>query len=541
MNQNQGIIASETSPANQVAHEPASEPVCPYCGTSIDGSTTHIGAVGARCTSCKGLLDDLSLRATQGHMGAWFIRDEAAPFRPGCSVATLRMMIERGKVGPKSTVRGPDTDQFWQRAGSVPRLARLMGLCRECGLQVSEHISSCESCGTELMPLAIAQVERSATSEHIAMNLQASADPSASTLHHAVTGYAASPTQSLSDAIALEAQKKNKLGAFGFGQIQGTRLGEGMMAMPGIGSNLGMPSNLGASTVAKEVLGEAALRRQLQREARTWARRAGLSIGVAASLLLAVVALATKDSWRKWLSSSTPLDQTHAKTTSANSQAPNQPAPATSSSNNPGLPVEPSASTPVAVPEAKPIPTLTPPTLPTQTSPTAPDAVPGNIPGTVPNAPAPISPAPPADSAPTTNPSTIPVTNPPANPATTPTEFTPIEPTSTEPTSTVPSSTLPTPAQALPPASTPPAGPASGAASSQATHTKSEQSNPSSRSTQWARLNPLLATDSAEAMREAADVARQIISANGPDREEAQRILDWLSVRLDMLALRAMP
>src|SRR5881394_2638955 len=61
--------------------------VCPYCG--------HNSFNNARCDQCKGLLDPLSRQASQNAMGPWFIRDEAAPFRPGCSYETLRALIAR--------------------------------------------------------------------------------------------------------------------------------------------------------------------------------------------------------------------------------------------------------------------------------------------------------------------------------------------------------------------------------------------------------------------------------------------------------------
>lgn len=216
------------------------EPVCPYCGGMVPTAVGRIGEVGTRCPSCKGLLDALSIQATRGHMGEWFIRDEAAPFRPGCSLATLRALIDRGRVGAASVVRGPDTEQFWHRAGHVPRIARLMGICPECQFQVAHGAHECASCGTGLMSLEEAMHE----------------GVRGSSWHAGGTGADGHGVQALAAVVA------------------------------------GAPARSAAAEIA-----EAAVKRQMQRDVKMWARRAGLSIGIAGFLLLAVIALATKDMW----------------------------------------------------------------------------------------------------------------------------------------------------------------------------------------------------------------------------------------------------
>jgi len=214
------------------------DPVCPYCGGAVAAAAGRIGDVGTRCPSCKGLLDELSIHATRGHMGDWFIRDEGSPFRPGCSLATLRTMIERGRVVPTSVVRGPDTDQFWHLAGRVPRIAKLMGICHECGVHVAPDAIECMSCGTHLMTMHDALVEPSWHGGGAA--------------HGHAPAHAANPL-----AAAVAAPQR---------------------------------------TIAAE-LADTTVKRQMQREVQTWARRAGLSIGIAVILFLVVIALATKDMW----------------------------------------------------------------------------------------------------------------------------------------------------------------------------------------------------------------------------------------------------
>jgi len=80
-------------------------------------------------------------------MGPWSIRDDANPFRPGCSFGTLRGLIARGKIGPETVIRGPSTRQFWELARRTPGVASLLGLCHSCQEAVSPSDFSCQACG----------------------------------------------------------------------------------------------------------------------------------------------------------------------------------------------------------------------------------------------------------------------------------------------------------------------------------------------------------------------------------------------------------
>jgi hypothetical protein len=112
--------------------------ICPYCG--------HESPNHARCDRCRGLMDPLSRQASQNAMGPWFIRDEVAPFRPGCSYETLRSLVAKGRVTRESVLRGPSTRQFWTRATSVPGVAHLLGECHACHTRVSADFERCPSC-----------------------------------------------------------------------------------------------------------------------------------------------------------------------------------------------------------------------------------------------------------------------------------------------------------------------------------------------------------------------------------------------------------
>ncbi|MEO0513951.1 MAG: hypothetical protein AAF086_01485 [Planctomycetota bacterium] len=112
--------------------------LCPYCG--------HAQQQGDKCSSCGGLFEPLSRRATQIAMGPWTIRNKTHPFRPGCSYEVLVQMIEAGRVGPMTVLRGPTTRQFWSVARNVPGVAHLLGYCHACGAHVAKDDSRCPSC-----------------------------------------------------------------------------------------------------------------------------------------------------------------------------------------------------------------------------------------------------------------------------------------------------------------------------------------------------------------------------------------------------------
>jgi len=117
--------------------------VCPYCGCVT--TDQH------RCPSCRGLFDPLSRQATQNAMGPWFIRDQAQPFRPGCSLETLYGLIDRGKVTTETIIRGPSTRQFWMPASWCPGVAHRLGICHSCQAEVSPADLRCAACGASFV------------------------------------------------------------------------------------------------------------------------------------------------------------------------------------------------------------------------------------------------------------------------------------------------------------------------------------------------------------------------------------------------------
>ncbi len=118
--------------------------LCPYCGL--------VQPVTARCTGCKGLLDPESRQATQNAMGPWYVRNPAAAHHPGCSYATLKDLVRRGKVTRETILRGPTTAQFWNMAANTPGVAVMLGECHACHQPAREDEYLCRHCGVVLTP-----------------------------------------------------------------------------------------------------------------------------------------------------------------------------------------------------------------------------------------------------------------------------------------------------------------------------------------------------------------------------------------------------
>ena len=123
---------------------PSATKVCPYCGH-------RAGASHEECPECRGLFEPLSRIATQNAMGPWQIRDEANPFRPGCSLDTLRAMIRRGKLTRETVLRGPTTNQFWTRAAEIQGVAHLLGACHACAGKATPSEHFCRTCGASFV------------------------------------------------------------------------------------------------------------------------------------------------------------------------------------------------------------------------------------------------------------------------------------------------------------------------------------------------------------------------------------------------------
>jgi hypothetical protein len=135
---------STVRPAYPAAPQGMRGILCPYCG--------QVSLNPKRCDSCGGFFDPLSRQASQNGMGPWYIRDARGPWRPGCSFETLRELVRKGRVTRETVLRGPATRQFWNFAGRTPTVANLLGVCHNCGGDVSPEAYSCAACGAVFTP-----------------------------------------------------------------------------------------------------------------------------------------------------------------------------------------------------------------------------------------------------------------------------------------------------------------------------------------------------------------------------------------------------
>jgi len=123
--------------------------ICPYCGTRNPLPENVPAGQPPRCSDCGGVLDDLSMTATQIAMGPWFFRLPNKPYGPGCDITILRKLLAAGRIKPDAPVRGPSTHQLWQRVSKIPGIAHLAGLCHSCGSSVKPDGKFCPDCGTK--------------------------------------------------------------------------------------------------------------------------------------------------------------------------------------------------------------------------------------------------------------------------------------------------------------------------------------------------------------------------------------------------------
>jgi hypothetical protein len=60
--------------------------------------------------------------------------------------ATLLVLIQKGRVTPRSVIRGPTTSQFWRHAARVRGVSREFGVCWNCGQDVNQAARTCPNC-----------------------------------------------------------------------------------------------------------------------------------------------------------------------------------------------------------------------------------------------------------------------------------------------------------------------------------------------------------------------------------------------------------
>jgi hypothetical protein len=98
------------------------------------------------CKHC-GLENSHATRtATRNKIGPWFVWQARNPSAPGMNWATLMALVEKGRITPRSIMRGPTTGQLWRFAARVKGVSREFGICWHCGGSIQNTARLCPVC-----------------------------------------------------------------------------------------------------------------------------------------------------------------------------------------------------------------------------------------------------------------------------------------------------------------------------------------------------------------------------------------------------------
>src|SRR5688572_16608902 len=115
--------------------------VCPFCG-SVNPNP------GGGCPRCSMENTPATRKATKVRIGPWYVLQSRNPSAPGMRFETLLAFVRKGRVRPRSVVRGPTTHQLWRFAAHVKGLSREFGVCYSCGgnLDAGAATNICPHC-----------------------------------------------------------------------------------------------------------------------------------------------------------------------------------------------------------------------------------------------------------------------------------------------------------------------------------------------------------------------------------------------------------
>src|SRR5579864_4761005 len=105
----------EADAAQEIRDSLANLHVCPFCGTVKDQPETPCG----RCTMEN---TSATRQATKARIGPWYVMQTRNPAAPGMRFETLLAFVRKGRIKPRSIVRGPTTHQLWRFAAQIKGL-----------------------------------------------------------------------------------------------------------------------------------------------------------------------------------------------------------------------------------------------------------------------------------------------------------------------------------------------------------------------------------------------------------------------------------
>lgn len=133
-------VAADSRAAGSRRTAAAASSVCPFCGTVSEGPP------GGPCRQCGMENTQATRTATRSKIGPWFVWQSRNPSAPGMNWATLTALIERGRITPRTIMRGPTTGQLWRFASRVKGVSREFGLCWHCGASIEKVARLCQAC-----------------------------------------------------------------------------------------------------------------------------------------------------------------------------------------------------------------------------------------------------------------------------------------------------------------------------------------------------------------------------------------------------------
>jgi hypothetical protein len=119
--------------------------VCPYCGAVNESPA-------GPCPNCSLENTPAGRKATKSRIGPWYVLQRRNPAAPGMKYDMLLNFVRKGRVKPRTVVRGPTTHQLWRFAAHVKGLSREFGLCYSCGGKIEANCSVCPQCNRLQLP-----------------------------------------------------------------------------------------------------------------------------------------------------------------------------------------------------------------------------------------------------------------------------------------------------------------------------------------------------------------------------------------------------
>lgn len=136
-----------TDAASEIRNAVEGRFVCPFCGAVRE----HPDGVCPRCTMES---TPATRQATKSRIGPWYVLQTRNPAAPGMKFETLLSFVQKGRVKPRSIVRGPTTHQLWRFAAHVKGLSREFGICYGCGESITPKAAVCPHCNRSQEPPA---------------------------------------------------------------------------------------------------------------------------------------------------------------------------------------------------------------------------------------------------------------------------------------------------------------------------------------------------------------------------------------------------